>query len=78
MTARELAGEMEAERFARFGVEQAQLRRACDIIRTVQRRTDADLPLLLGALALYPVLEFHVDREPYRTPAADAPGPLGR
>jgi hypothetical protein len=74
ITARALAEELEAERFSRFGLEQGQMRRACNVILDVLLRSDATLPVLVEALELYPVQSFHVDKEPFRASAHEDPG----
>jgi hypothetical protein len=75
MKPRELAAELEAERFDRFGIDQDVMRRVGNVILVVARRTGADLPTLLAALTLYPALDFHADREPFRQPGGGAAMP---
>lgn len=65
MNARQVALELESERFQRFGIEQGAMRRVCHIILEVQARAEVDLPTLLAALEVYPALDFHADKEPF-------------
>lgn len=76
MDPRQLAREIEAERFDRFGLSQGQLRIACSIVLDVLLRGGPiDYPTLTKALELYPALDFHADKEPYRCQVFDIVSP---